>query len=157
MLHQVHKAVVFVKKKRVYVTASKMRKYPPGSNRTGNALSRLTTRPLPFTWRTSSGESSTHFPFSGEYILVPLRITVWAGRLTPQASVAVDTNTCTRPRHQQGETKNNAKQKNVIYFPCFCFLFFVLSFFFVLWYFIFFGGDKKKTKKRGRAYDKHTW
>ena len=43
---------------------------------------------------TSSGDSSPQAPFSGLYTWVPLMITVWAGRFTPQASVAVDTSTC---------------------------------------------------------------
>ena len=34
---------------------------------------------------------STHRPCSGEYTWVPLMMTVWAGRFTPQASVAVET------------------------------------------------------------------
>jgi len=42
---------------------------------------------------TSSALSSTHLPFSGLYICVPLMITVWAGKFTPQASVEVDTRT----------------------------------------------------------------
>lgn len=44
---------------------------------------------------TSSGDNSVHAPFSGLYISVPFKMTVCAGRLTPHASVAVDTNTCT--------------------------------------------------------------
>lgn len=35
--------------------------------------------------------TSTHLPYSGEYTWVPLIITVWAGRFTPHAKVAVET------------------------------------------------------------------
>jgi hypothetical protein len=48
---------------------------------------------LPIIYSMSYGLSSTHLPYSGLYIYVPLMITVCAGRFTPQASVAVDTNT----------------------------------------------------------------
>lgn len=43
---------------------------------------------------TSSGPSSCQAPFSGLYTCVPLMITICAGRFTPHAKVAVDTNTC---------------------------------------------------------------
>ncbi len=39
----------------------------------------------------SCRESSVHLPYSGEYTCVPLMMTVCAGKLTPQAKVAVDT------------------------------------------------------------------
>ena len=45
------------------------------------------------TCMTSSAPSSTQRPFSGLYTCVPLIMTVCAGRLTPQASVDVDTKT----------------------------------------------------------------
>jgi len=47
---------------------------------------------------TSSGDSSPQAPFSGLYTWVPLMMTVCAGRLTPHASVAVDTSTCNHHR-----------------------------------------------------------
>ena len=45
------------------------------------------------TCRMSRAPSSVQRPFSGLYTCVPLMMTVCAGRLTPQASVAVDTST----------------------------------------------------------------
>ena len=50
---------------------------------------------------TSRGLSSCQLPLAGLYTWVPLMMTVWAGRLTPQARVAVDTSTCTtaQPRY----------------------------------------------------------
>ena len=50
---------------------------------------------LPNICITSNGESSPHAPKTGLYTCVPLMITVWAGKFTPQASVAVETKTCT--------------------------------------------------------------
>ena len=41
----------------------------------------------------SSAPSSVQRPFSGLYTWVPLMMTVWAGRFTPQARVAVETKT----------------------------------------------------------------
>ena len=43
---------------------------------------------------TSSPLSSSQDPLAGLYTWVPLMMTVWAGRLTPHAKVAVDTRTC---------------------------------------------------------------
>ena len=43
---------------------------------------------------TSRGLSSCQLPLAGLYTWVPLMMTVWAGRFTPHASVAVDTKTC---------------------------------------------------------------
>lgn len=45
------------------------------------------------TCRISSAPSSVQRPFSGLYTWVPLMMTVWAGRFTPQARVAVETKT----------------------------------------------------------------
>ena len=45
------------------------------------------------TCMTSKAPSSVHRPFSGLYTCVPLMMTVWAGKLTPQARVAVETRT----------------------------------------------------------------
>jgi hypothetical protein len=46
----------------------------------------------------ASSPRSVKPPFWGLYSCVPLMITVWAGRLTPQASVAVQHNTCAPSR-----------------------------------------------------------
>lgn len=54
---------------------------------------------------TSIGDSSSHAAFSGLYTWVPLMMTVWAGRLTPHASVAVDTSTCTWPSANRSSTR----------------------------------------------------
>lgn len=45
------------------------------------------------TCKMSRAPSSVHLPFSGLYTCVPLMMTVCAGKLTPQANVAVDTST----------------------------------------------------------------
>jgi len=49
---------------------------------------------LPIICKISYGDNSTHLPFSGLYICVPLMITVWAGKFTPHAKVAVEIRSC---------------------------------------------------------------
>ena len=61
---------------------------------------------------TSCGDSSTHADFSGEYICVPLMITVCAGRFTPHASVIVDTSTWISPRPNSSSTAVRSERQS---------------------------------------------
>ena len=81
--------------------AAAVRALPPVLQLDDNARCRLLAEPAGVPGRparpsiciTSIIESSVHLPFSGSYTCVPLMITVCAGRLTPQARVAVETST----------------------------------------------------------------
>lgn len=62
----------------------------------------------------SRAPSSTHRPFSGLYTWVPLMMTVWAGRLTPHASVDVDTSTwmCRSAKRSSISVRSTLKEDN---------------------------------------------
>jgi hypothetical protein len=56
-------------------------------------VSNLGLPALPIIYNISYGLNSTHLLYSGEYTYVPFNITVCAGKFTPHARVAVETNT----------------------------------------------------------------
>jgi hypothetical protein len=56
-------------------------------------VSNLGLPALPIIYNISYGLNSTHLLYSGEYTYVPFIITVCAGKFTPHARVAVETNT----------------------------------------------------------------